>query len=207
MSSDIEKLYLDVKNQFRQDSNLRVVEAVFANLVAREGFDYKDAYIEAFKPNTENIDSVYQMASRMANKPKVKAEIDRIRVQISEEEMSKDQRLKIVYNGGELRDRIYIELFAMAMSPDIAPNLKFKILSKLGEAKHVDAWVGSNAVVADQARRATGFDLSSASSAAEARGLLIDQLKKAIAERTKDVTIDIGEKNDAIDDELPKPVE
>src|SRR5450631_1346433 len=62
------------------ESGLKIKQLLFCRLIAEGGFDQKQAYIEAYQPNPDKVTdrSIIDMSSRLARKPEVKHEIERI---------------------------------------------------------------------------------------------------------------------------------
>ena len=170
-------------------AKLQVREMVFATLVAEEGYCYTDAYKEAYQPETTLVESIQQMASRIANRPRVKAEIARIKNRLAEEEMSKEQRLAIVLNGAAVRDRMALELYAIATSEEDAKT-RMKAWEMIGNLEHVDAFVGNKKV--DQRDQSTPLNLGTMSSAGEARQALKDWIIKRTMRQLNSAPIDIA---------------
>ena len=64
----------DLVKQISKDDAGRLTarEIVFARLVGAEGYNHKEAYIESFRPSpTAKEESIHQMASRIAHRPRV----------------------------------------------------------------------------------------------------------------------------------------
>lgn len=166
---------------------LKVRELNFARLIAEESFSQADAYKEAFQPSEDaKPESIASMACRVANKPAVVAEVERIRVRIREQEMSKDERLGVALNGDSVRQLVALELFAVVMSSRPRDSVWLKCVEMLGRQKHVDAWVGAASAI-DESKAAS---INGAKDAGEARASVMAFVKKAIANRIGSTTIE-----------------
>lgn len=171
-----------------QRGDLRVKELVLARLIAEENYSQREAYIAAFHPSPDAKEaSIDSMASRVCGRPRVQAEIERIKCDIRETEMSKESRLGVAFDGPQVNQRIALELFAIIVSnkPD---SLRVKCMEIIGKMKHVDAFVGASSAL-DEARRSAAID--GTADAGSARAKVREYLSKAIADRIGKATVEI----------------
>lgn len=167
-------------------AQLKIREQSFARLIAEEGMSQTDAYTVAFNPNPDaKPESIQQMASRVANRPRVQAEIQRLLNNEKELAMSKESRLGIAFDGAAVNQRIALELFAIIVSTK-ADSLRVKCMEVLGKMKHVDSFVGAGAVL-DDAKKSASLE---ASNAGEARAKVMDYVKVALAKRISEATVE-----------------
>lgn len=187
----IKRGYEDIIEQIEgseQRSDLKVKELVLARLIAEEGYSQRDAYLAAFKPSPDALpESIDSMASRVCSRPRVKAEVDRIKNDIKEVELSKESRLGVAFDGPQVNQRMALELFAIIVStkPDA---LRVKCIEILGKFKHVDSFVGPGAALED-ARKSAALD--GASDAGTARARVKEYLQKAVAKRISEATVEV----------------
>lgn len=190
-SKEIEKIEAvrdRVMQRMEEDDrcNLKVKEMNFARLIVEEGWTQFEAYVESFVPReTAKKESIEQMACRIAKRPRVQAEMERIRQDIKEREFSKDQRMGIALDGNACRNRLALEFFAIGMS-NVPVQYRLAALRELGRMKHVDAFVGASNVLDEQAK--TG----EAKNADQARANIVRYIRKNIAEAIPGATIDVG---------------
>src|ERR1700761_8845875 len=155
LETTIRRGHQEIVGQVEADRNrLTVREMNFARLIAEENYTQSEAYKEAFQPSEDaKPESIQQLGCRYANKPRVAAEIERIRIQLQDTERSKDERLGAALDGAASRQLIALELFAFVMSPSTPKNAVWlKALELLGKQKHVDSWVTTSTAI-DEATR------------------------------------------------------
>lgn len=165
---------------------LTVRELVFARLIAEEGYNQSDAYREAAEPSEDaKPESINQIACRWSKRPRVQAEIERIKRTLEEDKLRKEERLAVALDGQKARDRMAVELYFMATS-DIAPLLKLKAWEMLGKMKHVDAFQKSSTIIdASRSETNTFIDLNPNSSAEEARASVIEAIRQRLKENQR----------------------
>ena len=138
LETTIRRGHQEIVGQVEADRNrLTVREMNFARLIAEENYTQSEAYKEAFQPSEDaKPESIQQLGCRYANKPRVAAEIERIRIQLQDTERSKDERLGAALDGAASRQLIALELFAFVMSPSTPKNAVWlKALELLGKQK------------------------------------------------------------------------
>ena len=165
----------------------------FARLIAEEGYNQSDAYRTAFDPNQEaKPESIRQLACRVAGRPRVRAEIERIRAYLQEKAVERDLSLSWALNGNQVRDRIALEMACIMCHPDSPPSIRIKAAEVLGDMKHVDAFVRSAITGPDPSKDKNLLgDIKSDDPAKEAKQKLLDTLRTIKSSRIQSVPIDV----------------
>lgn len=177
----IEKLTWELDHDERM--HLKVREMCFARLIAEEEWSQRDAYIYAYKPSPEALPaSIDQIACRIAARPRVKAEIERIRVRIREEEMAKDKHLAKALDGNYVRDWLQLQWFAIAAG-DYPMGARMAAMRELGKLKAVDAYVGAGQIIDSTAKS------GSPKTAGEMRARLVKYALDSLTSNQKEITI------------------
>ena len=178
--------YKELSKVAEEDSkDLKSKELVFCRLIAEGGFTQGQAYIEAFKPHESVKDrSIVEMACRIANKPTVQHEIDRIKTEIQEEALSRQSRLMFALDGRKVAERMSIELYALSTSANIDAKTKLRALELLGKMRHVDAFVSSTSINNQIVNGNLGMDTSAP--VGEAKKNLLSSVTKLIESRNKE---------------------
>ncbi len=176
--------YEELKKVADADADgLKPKEAVFCRLIAEGGYAQKHAYIEAFQPDKNKVSdrSIIEISSRLANKPSIQHEIQRIKTEIMEESMSRQNRLMFALDGRKVAERMSIELYAMTTSADIDPKTKLRAIELLGKMRHVDAFVSSTSVNTQIVNGNLGIDTNA--TASEAKKTFAASIQKRIEAR------------------------
>lgn len=125
-------------------------EAVFCRLIAEGGFSQRNAYCEAFQPSSDVKDrSIIEMASRLASKPSVKHEIERIQTDLREEALQRQTKLMFALSSKMATERIAIELYSIGTSSEVDVKTKIRALETLGRMKHIDCFATSTSVLSN----------------------------------------------------------
>ena len=130
------------------ESGLKVKQLMFCNLIAESGFDQKEAYIEAYQPDPSKVTdrSIIDMSSRLARKPEVKYEIERLKTKLQEESMSRQERLMFALDARKGGERVLIELYSLMTSASSDPKTKLRALELYGRTRLIDAFVNSTSI-------------------------------------------------------------
>jgi hypothetical protein len=164
----------------------------FSRLVAVEGFTQRDAYIEIYKPETNNTASIDVMASRIANKQRVRDEIERIKQEEREGVINREERLRFALDGQSVITRMAIDLYSMATCAETTNLIKLKAWQMLGSMKHVDAFVSSGT----EAPKSKSFGIRDDQDATAAKETFLNNIKSLIGTRIKSSTIEIMPQTD-----------
>ena len=170
------------------ESGLKIKQLLFCRLIAEGGFDQKQAYIEAYQPNPDKVTdrSIIDMSSRLARKPEVKHEIERIQTDLQEEAMSRQTRLMFALDSRKVNERILIELYAMATSASADSKTKLRAIELLGKTRSVDAFVSSTSIN-NTAMINGNLGIDSTGSVSKAKEMLAANVKKMIEARQPEV--------------------
>ena len=170
------------------ESGLKIKQLLFCRLIAEGGFDQKQAYIEAYQPNPDKVTdrSIIDMSSRLARKPEVKHEIERIQTDLQEEAMSRQTRLMFALDSRKVNERILIELYAMATSASVDSKTKLRAIELLGKTRSVDAFVSSTSIN-NTAMINGNLGIDSTGSVSKAKEMLAANVKKMIEARQPEV--------------------
>ena len=170
------------------ESGLKIKQLLFCRLIAEGGFDQKQAYIEAYQPNPDKVTdrSIIDMSSRLARKPEVKHEIERIQTDLQEEAMSRQTRLMFALDSRKVNERILIELYAMATSASADSKTKLRAIELLGKTRSVDAFVSSTSIN-NTAMINGNLGIDSNGSVSKAKEMLAANVKKMIEARQPEV--------------------
>jgi hypothetical protein len=166
------------------DSNATLKDLHYARLLF-EGEDQLEAYKKAYKPTTENLGSLHPMASRKSRHQSVLREIDRLRRQ-SEEEAEKTDKLEEILNDGpRLRMEALKTVYLLMTSPDTADAVRLKAAERIGDLKHVDAFVRTGSTFnidnSKNQNNLIGINLES-NNAGELRTGIMNELKGFLGE-------------------------
>lgn len=172
---------------------LQVREMAFARLVAEEGYNQTDAYKATFDPaGNAKPESIRQLACRVAGRPRVRSEIERIRAYLQEKAVERDLSLSWALDGPQVRDRIALEMACIACHPDAPFSIRIKAAEVLGNMKHVDAFIRSSATGPDQKQEKNLLgDIKADDPASEAKRKLLDTLNTIKNSRIGKVAIDV----------------
>ena len=175
--------YNELKSVADEDSQgLKAKEIVFCRLIAEGGYTQNQAYIEAFQPSALVKDvSIIQMACRLARKPSVEHEINRIKTDIQEEAMSRQSKLMFALDGRKVAERMSIELYSIMTSASTDSKTKLRALELLGKMRHVDAFVSSTSINTQIVNGNLGIDTNAPVS--EAKKNLLSNVTKLIESR------------------------
>lgn len=166
--------------------DLKLADIVFATLLEEEGLTQVEAYVRAYDPQTDNANSLEQMACRKAGLPRISAERTRIKKKLEEEEMTADnRRLSVALKGEAARDMAAIRIYAIATHPSTPVALQLKSWDMILRMKHVDGFVRSGELPPENQPKP--FDIAMAGSAEEARELLLRDIQRAITAGGEDV--------------------
>ena len=170
------------------ESGLKIKQLLFCRLIAEGGFDQKQAYIEAYQPNPDKVTdrSIIDMSSRLARKPEVKHEIERIQTDLQEEAMSRQTRLMFALDSRKVNERILIELYSLATSSDSDKKTKLRAIELLGKTRSVDAFVSSTSIN-NTAVINGNLGIDSTGSVSKAKEMLAANVKKMIEARQPEV--------------------
>ena len=171
------------------ESGLKIKQLLFCRLIAEGGFDQKQAYIEAYQPNPDKVTdrSIIDMSSRLARKPEVKHEIERIQTDLQEEAMSRQTRLMWALDGKKTTERILLELYSMATSSSVDNKTKLRAIELLGRCRSVDCFVSSTSIsnTSNIVNGRLGVDTGGTVSAA--KDALSESVKKMIEARKPEI--------------------
>jgi hypothetical protein len=158
-------------------------EATFCRLIAEGGFSQKQAYIEAFQPSSDVKDrSIVEMSCRIANKPAVKHEIERIQTDLKEEALQRQTKLMFALSSKHATERIAIELYSLGTSATVDAKTKIRSLELLGRMKHIDCFASSTSVLSNNV--ITGnLGVNTNLPALEAKTDLLNNITKLIESR------------------------
>lgn len=131
----------------------------------------------------------------MAAKPRVKGEIERIRRGLDENKLRHEERLAVALHPEMARNRMKVELFAIATSPGEDTRNKLKAWQMFGSMKDVDAFAGGTLI--DNSKTSfhaqhNSFQLPAGGGADQAKVSLLEQVKrlqKPSSERVVDVMV------------------
>jgi hypothetical protein len=126
------------------------------------------------------------MSSRLARKPEVKHEIERIQTDLQEEAMSRQTRLMFALDSRKVNERILIELYAMATSASADSKTKLRAIELLGKTRSVDAFVSSTSIN-NTAMINGNLGIDSTGSVSKAKEMLAANVKKMIEARQPEV--------------------
>lgn len=194
------KAVYGLKEQLEDKSLNRITlrELEFARLLSCEGYSQRDAFIESFQPSPEaKTESIDSMASRYAKKPRIKAEIDRLKRLEADYALKRDERLAFAMNPISVIERMAVDLYVMATSSD-NEMVRVKCWDKLGNMKHVDAFVRSSASEAPAGQSMNDFGIKSGSTSTEAKAQLVDSIKKLIGARVSTQTIELTKESENV---------
>lgn len=196
----IEKSYQALKSRIGKDSSdlLTVRELLFSRLVAEESYTYTDAYVEAFQPSeTATKDSIYQMSSRIAGRPRVQAEMDRIRRELEDDKLKREERLGVALNPVVGRERMAIEIYAIATgSKD--EDTRLKAWKLFGSLRHIDAFVSTNSPAEDPNAKLGTFGIRAGANSEEIRVQFMDKVKQIMGSRAKEQLIEVPKEQDNV---------
>lgn len=168
---------------------LTVREMVFARLVAEENETYTDAYKIAFEPSPDaKPESLNELGSRIARRPRVKEEIARIKREIAEDSRRREEKLAIALDGNRVRERMAIELYAMATS-DVDERVKLAAWKMLGEMRHVAAFEQITSDANASISKLSG--ITAGDGAGDAKQKLISSVGGLIAARIAQRVVDV----------------
>lgn len=166
--------------------HLKVREMAFCRLVAEEGFTYTDAYRETFHPSADALpESIRQLASRVAARPRCSAEIERIRAYIKDKSVERDLQMSIALDGPRARDRMIIETYAMAVNSEVPMALRLKAIDMMMSYRHVDGYANGT-VQPESAGPALGYVGNSAD---EAKKALMAKIQAIRASRVQTIEL------------------
>jgi hypothetical protein len=154
-------------------------EALFAKLVAEEGYCFTDAYVEAFKPETTNTASLNTLASRISTRPRVRLEIDRLRRAAEEAEKEKENLPALLRSQAWLRDQIANGFYQIATS-DADSKTRLKAWELLGRTKTADFIASGTNISTTTNTQVNNLGVPTSDDAAEMRSALVTSLTRLL---------------------------
>jgi hypothetical protein len=176
------KVFGEVRQIVASDTTARttVRELMFARLIAEEAYTYSDAYVEAMQPNSDNAASINTMASKLAAKPRVKREIERVRMQLAEEAATHADKYKVVMDGKLLREEVLKGLYTIATSDASAKDRK-SCWELLGKCRHVDMFAHGSTFSNTTNMQVNNLGVANSNDASELRSNLVNALSSMMS--------------------------